>query len=227
LSNNRVFIIGGGPSLFKFNFSKLVNEDVIAVNGSIFNLPRAKFFLTMDYSFLSKSGIAGPRVRNDRFVLFVSSPSEKVFVVGHEEGRFIKENDSVVIDTFTKIRYNLCLFNTVVFAAGRGGVGLSFDDFRSSSDSGYSAIQLAVLKKYNEVYLMGFDFTTEGSKTHYHNIYGGRCPVAYRSRLDWFLTEYERLFREIREKTGVKVFSCSKISKLNGLIPYVDIGTIV
>lgn len=222
-----MFIVGGGPSLLDFNLGKLVNEDVIAVNGSIFNLPRAKLFVTMDYTFLSKAKIIGSDVRNDRFVTFVSNPAEKVFVVGYESGRFKKDGDSVVIDTFSGIKYNLRLFNRVIFAAERGGVGLSLDDFRSSSDSGYSAIQLAVLHKYNEIYLMGFDFTVRGEKTHYHNIYGSGCAKAYTSRLDWFLTEYERLFREIGEKTSVKVFSCSKISKLNGLIPYIDTGKIL
>lgn len=227
LSDKCVYIVGGGPSLINFNFGKLIKHDVIAINASIFDIPYAKVFLTMDYTFLHKSGITGPSFKSDRFVSFVSNPSEKVFVVGFENNRFKKESASVIIDTFFNIKYDLHLFNKIIFSTGRGGIGLSFDEFRNGSDSGYSAIQLAIIKGYSKIYLLGFDFTVSGERTHYHLLYGNKNANSYVSRLNWFLTEYDKMFKDIRDKTNTKVFSCSKISKLNDMIPYIDINNVI
>ena len=224
--NKRVFIVGGGPSLIGFDFNKLINEDTIAINRSVFDLPRAKYFLTMDYTFLSRMRLQGARVNHKRLVDFVSNPSEKMFVVGFDDRRFEKRSDVEILDKFTGMVYDLHLFNKVIWASARGGIGMSMEDFRSSSDSGFSAIQLATLLGYNEIYLLGMDFLVSESGTHYHKDYGSD-KMNYQDRLDWFYTEYGRAFSEIREKLNIKVFSCSRISKLNGLIPFANIEEVL
>lgn len=224
---NRVFIIGGGPSLHGFNFNKLINEDTIAVNRSIFDLPTANYFITMDYTFMRRMGVCGPKIIHKRLVDFTRNPAEKVFVVGYDEGRFSKNHEFEIVDAVTGLVYDLHLFNKVVWANARGGIGATFDDFRSSSDSGYSALQLSIILGYKEVYLLGMDFTVHKSgMTHYHHDYGVKNRT-YQQRLDWFYTEYDRAFKEIYEKFGTRVFSCSMISKLNHLIPYVNPASIL
>ena len=49
-----VFIVGGGTRLSGFDFNKLKNKNVIAVNKSICYVPNANYFITMDYTFLRK-----------------------------------------------------------------------------------------------------------------------------------------------------------------------------
>lgn len=223
--NDRVWIVGGGPSLHKFNFDRLVSEDVIAVNKSVFDLPKAKYFITMDYTFMTRTRICGSNVDHKRLVGFSSNPAKKFFVVG-SGGKFEKRSEFTVVDTFTGLVYDLHLFNEVIWANERGGIGTSFDDFRSTSDSGYSALQLSVLLGYKEVYLLGMDFTVNAGRTHYHDLYGANKKT-YQKRLDWFMSEYGGAFREIKQKTNTSVFCCSSISRLNSIIPFVDAGRLI
>ena len=48
------FIVGGGSSLKKFDFTKLANKNTIVVNKAIVDVPNPKHFITMDYTFLKK-----------------------------------------------------------------------------------------------------------------------------------------------------------------------------
>ncbi len=225
MSGDRVFIVGGGPSMVGFDFSMLANEDTIAINKALFDLPSANYFITMDYTFMTKSRLCGHAVDHKRMMTFSSNPAEKIFVVGFDDRRF-KKNECTVVDTFTGLVYDLRLFNRVVWASGRGGIGLSFDDFRSSSDSGFSALQLAVILGYKEVYLLGLDFTVHKGRTHYHDWYRTNRNK-YGDRLDWFFTEYGKAIQEINSKTSTRVFSCSSISRMNEIVRYVDVRSVL
>jgi hypothetical protein len=228
--DSKVFIIGGGPSLKEFNFSSIFRKDIIAVNQAIFDVPWAKHFITMDYTFLRKSRI-NSKIKSVNYIQFMQSPAEKIFVVGSENDIFTKVNTKTIIDNRTNTTYDLYLFNKIIWAKSYGGIGLSFDDFRNSSDSGYSALQLAVILGYKTIFLLGFDFTVEGQRTHYHDVYGApskRCSAAsYDSKLKGYAESYPGAFKEIKEKTDINVFSCSRISILNNYIPFTDVRKIL
>ncbi len=51
--NNEVYIVAGGTSLKEFDFSKLKNKTTIVSNKSIFDIPKANYFITTDYTFLN------------------------------------------------------------------------------------------------------------------------------------------------------------------------------
>ena len=51
------------------------------------------------------------------------------------------------------------------------GFGLSRKEFCNGDNSGYCAIQFAILAGYKEIYLIGFDLNAEKNRTHYHNEY--------------------------------------------------------
>ena len=51
---SEVYIIGGGNSVLDIDRSKLAGKDLIAINKSIIEFPEAKYFISMDHSFLKK-----------------------------------------------------------------------------------------------------------------------------------------------------------------------------
>lgn len=50
------FIVGGGPSLLGFDFSKLAGKRVIAINSSVFSVPTADVLFFGDYRWWSWNG---------------------------------------------------------------------------------------------------------------------------------------------------------------------------
>jgi len=142
----RVFIVGGGPSLKDFEFIKLAEEDTIVVNKSILDVPLSNYFITVDYTFLSKIGLD----------CFKRINTEKVFVADFSYP-FLKKKDSQIVDTRTNLVYDLKYFDRVIESQKYEGIGFTFDDFRSGRNSGYCALQLAVILGYEEIYLLGID----------------------------------------------------------------------
>ena len=49
--SNRLFIIGGGPSINKIDLGLLENEDTMCINASINYVKNPTYFVTMDYSY--------------------------------------------------------------------------------------------------------------------------------------------------------------------------------
>ena len=224
LKETSCILLGGGPSLKGFNFSSLNGWNVVTINSSVFDFPNSKWFVTMDYTFLRKKRIQCGNVDQKNRRTFVGSSAKKVFVAGF--GGDLVPCDGTVIDRRLNLKYDLGLFDQVVWAKGYGGIGTSFDDFRSSSDSGYSALQLAVILGFRNIYLMGFDFVTNGNLTHYHIGYGHN-PVKYNRRLKDFVPQYEGAFADIAAKTKATVYSCSPISMLNKWLPVVNINDVI
>lgn len=222
-----VFIVGGGPSLSKFNFGLLKGKDVISVNQSIFKIPDSKYFVTMDFTWLYKSGVLRNMASDDSRKQFISSKAHKIFVIGFKEPKLKVIDEKHVVDTDIKLTYDLTLFNTIIRISDYGGIGESLSDFRCGSDSGYSAIQLAVILGYSQIFLLGFDFTTNVGKTHWHDSYPPRKAAEYQKKLDEFLTPYPKAFEDIRRIGSCEVYSCSKFSRLNQYIDYVDLSGIL
>ncbi len=221
-----VFIVGGGPSLSGFDFKRLINRDSISINQSIFQVPNSKYFVTMDYTWLLKSGVYRGQSDGNARRQFISSKAHKVFVIGFKEPRLVIDGERF-IDTEMKLTYDLSLFDVIIRASSYGGISTSSLDFRCGSDSGYSAIQLAVILGYSEVFLLGFDFTFQGNETHWHDAYPPRKNHNYQKKLNEFLIPYPQAFDDLNRIKTCKVYSCSKISKLNQYAQYVDINGVL
>ena len=102
------------------------------------------------------------------------------------------------------------------------GIGTTFNDIRNGANSGFSALQIALIKGYKTIKLLGIDLATNGPVTHYHNAYSGIK--------DGFLANFIKHFREAiphinKIYPDVKLISCSPISKLNDLIEYQEFTT--
>ena len=233
---SRVFVIGGGPSLKGFDFSHLSGVDTIVINNAVFDVPNPKYFVTMDYTWLIKNDIHYNTYPTSKQKKFFST--FRVFVLAFKGERCV-ETKIGVIDKDFNIEYDLRMFDKVVRISKYGGIGLDFNDFRCGSDSGYSALQLAVVLDYEEIYLLGIDFKVNkvkqnvargiklSSETHYFETASRTISDEFEKKLNEFMIPYPNAFREIKEKTNCKVFSCSPISQLNSYIPYIDINQVL
>jgi len=208
-----VFIIGGGPSLVKFDMENLTSKTTIAVNKAAFFLPNPTYFVTMDYSFVRKAGRS--RVR--------AIQSSKFFILNRTV-TYLKS----VKGAMTDIRYQIIYedlwdyFDTILTSRRHEGLGITFNDFCHGGSSGQCALQLAVLLGFKKIYLLGIDLTVQGGRTHFHSGYGR--DKTFTQKLEKYRKSFITAIQEAKQKVpGLQIISCSSISKLNGLIPYIPI----
>ena len=136
-----IYIIGGGPSLKGFDFSKLEGKDTFAVNSSLQDVPNPTYFITCCSGF-ARRAVSGK---------FWGKKTKTILVVTERSIRYSKYFDEV-------ISFNRC----------EGGIGFSKDDFVSGYNSGFCALQYSVLAGYKKIYLLGIDLNITGGQ-HYHN----------------------------------------------------------
>lgn len=214
--SKEVFIIAGGPSLRGFDFHKLRNRDAIAVNKAILDVPFSKFFITIDYTFLDRieQKTDGKMTRKD----FNTLTARKYFVVA-KDNAYIKEINGRFVDVRSNYKYDLKEFDKVIVSKQALGIGNSFETFVHGCNSGFSAIQLAVLLGYTTIHLLGFDLKIDKT-THYHKGYNLNIRQ-FENKLQfyhpYYLVGIHNLFLNF---PNVKLYNYSKNSKLDGLIEY-------
>jgi hypothetical protein len=223
--SKKVFVIGGGPSLVGFDFEKLRDKDTIVVNHAIFDVPEPNYFVTMDYLWLNKSGIQ-PKTGDfdfNRRDLFLNTTAEKYFILGFSPPRLEHRGVMMYYDIEWEQVYDLRLFDHAIIASKYGGMGTIMEDFRCASDSGYSALQLAVILGYEEIYLLGMDYTVSNNITHYKEECNRNNAQYYLlQKLNLFLDAYPQAFVDIEQKTRCQVTICSDISRLRAYRPYLS-----
>jgi len=220
--NDSIVIVGGGPSLKKFDFDKLKNIDTICVNQAAFDVPNSNYLITCDYTFINKIG----RNKINR----LKGSCKKVFVVNlYGEEIEVRRNNPIsnrYIDVRCNIVYDLRGFEQIIEANGLEGLGFGFDDFCSGSNSGYCGFQLAVILGYENIYLLGFDLQFSGNITHYHTKYSAPMKK-FKERLERYYNTFETSFELLAEhRPSVKVFNCSVDSRLKNLIPTIDLSKV-
>lgn len=205
-----VFIVAGGPSLKNFDFNLLCTKHTIAVNKSIFDIPNPNYFISVDYTFLRK-------VKKERNQ-FGAIDAKKFFVADLSHPDLVEYNGQI-IDKKYNLVYYLQDYNRVIKAQRPRGIGYTFEDFCTGRNSGFCALQLAVVLGYKKIYLLGIDLDKQVT-THYHEGYG-ESKLSFDSKLDtyyeYFLIGLKQL---MYEKPGIHVISCSKTSRLNDIIDY-------
>lgn len=216
--DEKVFIIGGGPSIETSSLKTLINCDTIAVNKSVFFVPNPTHFITMDYTFMRKVGL--PRVKGLK--------ASKHFVVNMSIS-YIQPRNGVPTDTRYGIAYNQLfdVYDTIHVCHREDGMGYNFGDFRCGNNSGYCALQLAFILGYKKIYLLGFDMGIQGNKTHFHSGYREN-PVIFGRRVCDYIKAFSVGIKEAKKKfPNSELFSCSKVSGLNNIIPYVSLNEVV
>lgn len=200
--NGSVYIVGGGNSLSDFNFSKLRSKDVIAVNHSLYSVPWCKHFITMDYTFLKKTDMTEFRRIN----------CNKVFVVNLSTN-YLKEINGLYVDTRNGIGYDLKDFDLIIKSRKSEGIGLNFNEFYNGINSAFCAFQYAVILGYQEINLLGFDFICR-DKSHFHNGYPQNLQH-FQQKLNKYFDYFVFGLRELSlMRPNLKIYNCSKISKL-------------
>jgi hypothetical protein len=214
-NSDSVFVVAGGPSLSGFDFSLLDGKDVIAVNKAVDHIKKPSYFVTVDYTYLSKSDHS-IKTYSDRGIktVFIASTS------------LSKKNDTYV-DTKHNITYSrLNEFNHIVESNcsvnAESGFSSNFTNFANGTNSGFCAVQLAISLGYKNIYLLGFDYNTDGERTHFHNSYNTRSNIFER------IAKYkENIITAIKLNNGrANIISCSATSALNEYLPYMDFNEI-
>lgn len=157
----RCFIIGGGPSLKGFDFNRLRGEHVIAVNAAFYNAPFADIMFAMDRDLLTKL-MAGK--------------------VGKESGESYRQAfaDFAGAKVWLDVEGNYPGVDTVPNAGHTGWSKSLAAGLCNGQNSGYGALNLAMILGADPIYLLGYDCSKgkDGEK-NFHNAYtGGGNPDA-------------------------------------------------
>lgn len=193
------YIIGGGPSLEGFNFDLLKGKDTIAVNMSLKYCPFATYFITAD------SGIIQKAVKEKFWN--VCPGTVKVVVMGPDHKRYnrikgcLKEYDVIM----RPHRFD-------------GQIGFTSDKFATGKNTGFCALQWAVLLGYKRIYLLGIDLVAKDGKRHYYGGQGTNPDRCLNTFFKWFV-----MGTQILKQKGIEVISMSPNSRLNDYIPYVSL----
>jgi len=147
----RCFLIGGGPSLKGFDFDRLHGERVIAINKAFYDAPFADIMFAMDRPLIDElqSGRLGANYRD----AFRDFGGLKIWL---DISGYVYPPDVYSLPSAGEIGWTRSL---------RAGL-------YHGQNSGYGALNLAMVLKANPIYLLGYDLK-EGpaGEKHYHDGY--------------------------------------------------------
>jgi hypothetical protein len=212
VETNRVFIVGGGPSVSKFNLAQLTNEKTICINQAVFDTPNPDYLISCDYTFVNK-------VKRQRIQ---SLNCTRIFVaqfINH----VVQDVAARIVDTKLNIIYDLSCFDVIIKARNRSGIGSNFRDFRTGGNSGYCGLQLAILLGFKQIVLVGFDLTMEKNRTHYHNVYT-TDPQKFTNRLDSYYHEFSTGLISLKSSHPEISVTTAYPGRLNNIIPVSNYG---
>lgn len=212
--NKEVFVMAGGMSLQNYNLRWFRFKDTITINKSIFYIPSPDYFITIDQTLLKK-------ITDKQRKQLKKLKCEKIFIANFGSGHLIeRHSDGAIIDKRWNLKYKLDDFNTVIKSNKISGIGLDWNDFRTGDNSGFCGLQLAILKGYTVINLVGMDLVTFKGQTHFHGGYG-ESERRFQQKLVKYYKYWEDGLNELKiKRPDIKVYSCSPISSLNKIIPY-------
>jgi len=186
----RCFIIGGGPSLKKFNFQRLGHELTIGVNRA-FEYISPSIILWLDYQTFYLDLLAG-EFGNDALKKFESTYSLKVAlnISGYDyppEVYSIPRAPGMILSQSLK------------------------DGLVDGDNTGYAALNLAVCLGANPIYLLGFDMKgKDGKQAWFHS---GYKQVLGSSSYQKFMGHFKEAAPVLKER-GIEVINLNKKSKM-------------
>lgn len=149
----RCFIIAGGPSLRGFDYSRLQGERTIAINKAIREVPFADILFGMDYQFIEwiQKGDLGEDYRR----AYSNFTGEKIWL------------------NLTGAPYAYPPDVRVLLGAGEiGWTRRLADGLYHGNNSGYAAINLALVLGADPIILLGYDMKLgPNGASHYHKGY--------------------------------------------------------
>jgi len=182
----RCFIIGGGPSLKGFDFSRLFGERVIAVNRAYEACPTADIMLAMDrrvYNMITEG-----RLGEDAKRKFEEFKGLKVWMRDVPGAMLLRD------------------------AGGTGLTKTLRDGVCNGNNTGYAALNLAICLGADPIYLLGFDMKGDG-QGHQAWFHTGYQAEQGESVYKKFIGAFEKAAPEIKQR-GVRVINLNPESAL-------------
>ncbi len=188
-AGHRAFIIGGGPSLTGFDFSKLRGEIVVGVNRA-FEHVDCQILFSMDSRF--HDWLRSGRLGDDAKKAFAEYGGLKVWLDTHGHP---------FVPGIRTVR-----------SLGASGLTTSLKDgVYHGENSGYAALNLAVCLGADPIYLLGFDGKLAGDgRAHHHEEYP--LPTT-QGVLDKFVKYFHDIAPELQDR-GVRVVNLNPDSAI-------------
>jgi len=196
----RCFIVGGGPSLQRFNWDRLKGELVIGINRA-FEACDPAINVAMDTHLFGKFETGG--FSKETTKKWNAYRGTRVWWHGSSY-LFPPRDDDHPYDVY------------VVGAAGATQFPRNtLKELSAADNSGYLALNMAVNLGANPIYLLGFDMKVGKPNTHWHSGYDKTTytPEVY----DRFIAD----FTEVRERipNDIEIYNLGRYSKLK-CFPY-------
>jgi hypothetical protein len=179
-----VAIVAGGPSLIGFDFERLRGHaHVIAVKGSIFDLPWADCGFGLDFIRFREWK---QRLMDASMRVYWALPTDRLKEAGPSGG-------------------------SLTYLKRLDGEGISEDrsEIYTGGTSGYGALQIAIHKQARDVYLFGYDYNGEaapaGQFRHNDQHYQRAREQNAASWGEW-ATYFDRIVPEL-ERREIRVFN--------------------
>ena len=195
-SGETVFLLGGGPSLRAVNLAPLAGRRIIAINNAYRLAPTADVLYFADQRWWFEWG-HGPRV------------------LASDVGALVTISAAIAAHEGERVR--------LLRNGGATGLSTAPDAVVAGRNSGYAAINLAVLFGAARVVLLGYDMRHVGGRTHWHNGHLRTAkPSTYR---DVYLPRFATLVAPLAA-AGVEVLNATPGSALT-CFPAVELGAMV
>lgn len=203
LNGQRVFIIGGGPSLKNIDLSMLDNEFTLACNHS------AKYY------------------KKAKACIFVDSAFAK------NEKQFLHEYKGMVFASYKCVDHLPKRPNTYIFPLNNSRPGAVYSEgLFSSRLTGLAAINLALLLGASEIFLLGFDMRYLGKDHHWYGAPTPQHETykeeVFRKKIDMFnaYEPWRDIITNCSEISGIDIFPKTSLDKVLGRPKKVQTGNI-
>lgn len=193
------FILGGGPSLSAVDCNQLRGQRVIAINNSWELTPWATVLYFCDAKWFKRYTPKDP--------VLASYKSNGEAIKVQFRGEYVV-TISEISDLIVKRLKN----------SGRSGLETDAGGLRHGSNSGYQAMNLAVLFGAARIVLLGYDMKVDGDRTNWHEGHGAPVETVDHRITQTFLPYFKELVEPLR-LAGVEVINATHGSALK-LWPY-------
>ena len=179
-----VYCVGGGPSLRDFDWKRLRDKNVVAINRGMQLLPTARVIFWSDFRFWRYYG-------ED--------------VLAHAAEFKITINDASVL---AARKCGIELFNV----PHTGCSGFEYDPrgIKHGKNSGYAAINIAAHLGAKRIVLLGYDMKWSSAATHWHD---GYVTTHTEAKLDGYLAEFPGLVGPLHS-LGIEVVNACEDSRI-------------
>lgn len=191
-----VALIGGGPSLCGFDFNRLRRPGwrIVGINQSMFDVPFCHAGISIDRPFIQNHRGRLEEIAK-RLELFLAWPKTRPMPFPVPQATFLAR-------------------------IPRHGFSEELDSVHSLSTSGFSALNLALLKKAKRIILFGYDYGLRNGRHHYHDSHGRLYNRIFDSQWGSWSMRYNRTVDQLKT-FGVEVLNATPGSAI-GAFPIIS-----